>query len=67
MPVSRSRMAGIQSQPMVERNVGPSMAVMPPFWPRPLREGVFVRDAGVGLRRDEHGDDGFLAGLDVVR
>ena len=38
MPVSRSRMAGIQSQPMVERNVGPSMAVMPPLGPMPSRK-----------------------------
>ncbi len=37
IPVSRSRMAGIQSQPMVERKVGPSRAVMPPFRPMPAR------------------------------
>jgi len=37
MPVSRSRMAGIQSQPMVERKVGPSSAVMPPLPPMPAR------------------------------
>ena len=35
MPVSRSRTAGSQSQPMVERNVGPSIAVSPPFLPTP--------------------------------
>ncbi len=29
-------------------------------------QGVFMRHAGVGLRGDEHGDDGFLAGLDAV-
>ena len=29
-------MPGSQSQPMVERKVGPSMAVMPPFFTMPL-------------------------------
>ena len=57
MPVSRSRMAGIQSQPMVERKVGPSMAVMPPFLPRPSRDGVLMRDAGMRLGRDQNGED----------
>ena len=35
IPVSRSRTAGSQSQPIVERNVGPSIAVSPPFCPTP--------------------------------
>src|SRR5580692_5701032 len=37
IPVSRSRIAGIQSHPIVERNVGPSIAVVPPFCPTPSR------------------------------
>ncbi len=28
-----------------------------------VAQGVFVRNAGMRLRRDEHGDDGLLAGL----
>ena len=32
----RSRMPGIQSQPMEQRNVGPSIAEMPPLWPIPF-------------------------------
>ena len=35
MPMSRSRMAGIQSQPSVSAKVGPSMAMRPPFSPGP--------------------------------
>ena len=35
MPVSRSRIAGIQSQPSVSTNVGPSRHMMPPFSPAP--------------------------------
>ena len=35
MPLLRSRMAGIQSQPSVATNVGPSMARLPPFSPGP--------------------------------
>ena len=37
MPVSRSRTAGIQSQPSVATNVGPSRHIMPPFSPGPPR------------------------------
>ena len=37
MPVSRSGIVGSQSHPMVERNVGPSMALMPPLGPMPVR------------------------------
>ena len=36
MPASRSRMVGIQSQPMLQRNVGPSRPVTPPFGPVPV-------------------------------
>ena len=35
MPVLRSRMAGIQSQPSVATNVGPSSTIAPPFSPGP--------------------------------
>ena len=35
MPVSRSRIAGIQSHPSVATNVGPSRHMMPPFSPGP--------------------------------
>ena len=37
IPVSRSQMAGIQSQPIVQRKVGPSMVVSPPLWPIPSK------------------------------
>ena len=30
-----------------------------------VAQGVLVGDAGVGLRRDQHGEDGWSAGLDV--
>ena len=48
MPVSRSRTASSQSQPMVDRNVGPSSAVMPPFWPTPLRSVCSCGTPGCG-------------------
>ena len=35
MPVLRSRMPGIQSQPSEAANVGPSSATQPPFSPGP--------------------------------
>ncbi len=60
MPVSRSRMAGIQSQPMVQRKVGPSMAVIAAVGADAVAQGVLVRNAGVGLRRDQHGEDGLV-------
>ncbi len=37
MPVSRSRIAGIQSHPSVAMNVGPSSTIAPPFSPGPPR------------------------------
>ncbi len=59
MPVSRSRMAGIQSQPMVERKVGPSMAVMPPLPPMPaLAVCSSAERRDEGLRGYEDCDDG---------
>ena len=35
IPVSRSRTAASQSQPTVDRNVAPSSALSPPFFPMP--------------------------------
>ncbi len=54
--MSRSRMAGIQSQPSVSAKVGPSMAMRPPFSPGPSAMRLLVRDAGVVRRRDEDGE-----------
>ena len=48
MPESRSRMAGIQSQPSVHRNVGPSMALIPPFGPIPARAVCSCGTPGFG-------------------
>ena len=57
MPMSRSRMAGIQSQPSVSAKVGPSMAMRPPFSTGAVGERLLVRDAGVVRWRDEDGED----------
>jgi len=35
IPVTRSRMPGIQSQPSVQKNVGPSKSIAPPLGPAP--------------------------------
>ena len=48
IPVSRSRTASSQSQPRVDRNVGPSSAVMPPFGPTPLRRVCSCGTPGCG-------------------
>ena len=48
MPVSRSRTALSQSQPIVDKKVGPSMAVMPPFWPTPSRSVCSCATPGCG-------------------
>ena len=67
IPVSRSRTAGSQSQPMVERNVGPSMCSDAAVLADAVAKRVFVRNAGMGLRRDEHRDHGLLAGFHLRR
>ena len=48
MPVSRSRTAGSQSHPIVDRNVGPSSAVIPPFFPTPFATVCGIGTPGCG-------------------
>ena len=48
IPVSRSRIAGSQSHPIVARNVGPSTAVSPPFFPSPSRIVCSCETPGCG-------------------
>ncbi len=41
-------MPGIQSHPRVQRKVGPSMAVMPPFFPMPVAMVCSIGSPGCG-------------------
>ena len=67
MPVSRSRIAGIQSQPIVERKVGPSIAVMPPFFPMPARSVCSCGSPGCGSGVTSTATTALLARLHVGR